>query len=65
MSAKAGGAALDFQRVYDEFQPRIRRYLARLAGAAEAEDLTQDVGDHQEVQNSGQGTREPGSRRLR
>jgi len=43
MSAEAGGAALDFQRVYDEFQPRIRRYLARLAGAAEAEDLTQET----------------------
>jgi RNA polymerase sigma-70 factor (ECF subfamily) len=43
MSAEAGGAALDFQHVYDEFQPRIRRYLARLAGAAEAEDLTQET----------------------
>ncbi len=43
MSAKAGGAALDFQRVYDEFQPRIHRYLARLGGAAEAEDLTQET----------------------
>jgi RNA polymerase sigma-70 factor (ECF subfamily) len=43
MSAEAAGAALDFQRVYDEFQPRIRRYLARLAGAAEAEDLTQET----------------------
>jgi DNA-directed RNA polymerase specialized sigma24 family protein len=43
MSAEAAGAALDFQRVYEEFQPRIRRYLARLAGAAEAEDLTQET----------------------
>ncbi len=43
MSEKAGRAALDFHRVYDEFQPRIRRYLARLAGATEAEDLTQET----------------------
>jgi RNA polymerase sigma-70 factor, ECF subfamily len=29
--------------VYDEFQPRIHRYLARLAGVADAEDLTQET----------------------
>lgn len=34
---------LDFQRVYAEFQPRIHRYLTRVAGAAEAEDLTQET----------------------
>ncbi|HET7876103.1 MAG TPA: RNA polymerase sigma factor [Methylomirabilota bacterium] len=43
MSVEPAGAALDFQRVYDEFQARIRRYLARLAGAAEADDLTQET----------------------
>lgn len=33
----------DFQKIYDEFQPRIRRYLGRLVGTSEAEDLAQDV----------------------
>jgi RNA polymerase sigma-70 factor (ECF subfamily) len=37
------GAALDFQRVYDEFRMRIRRYLARLGGPGEADDLTQET----------------------
>lgn len=43
MSENAAGAALDFQGVYDEFRPRIRRYLVRLAGVLEAEDLTQET----------------------
>ena len=43
MSGDQAGAALDFQRVYDEFQPRIRRYLARLAGPGEADDLSQET----------------------
>ena len=43
MSVEPAGAALDFQRVFDEFQPRIRRYLARLAGPGEADDLTQET----------------------
>lgn len=43
MSGEPADAALDFQRVYDEFQPRIRRYLARLAGSGEADDLTQET----------------------
>jgi RNA polymerase sigma-70 factor, ECF subfamily len=34
---------LDFQQVYDEFHPRIRRYLGRLVGSGEAEDVTQEV----------------------
>ena len=34
---------LEFQTIYDTFQPRIHRYLARLAGENEAEDLTQEV----------------------
>ncbi len=35
--------ALDFQQIYDEVHPKILRYMARLAGEAEAEDLTQEV----------------------
>ena len=35
--------ALQFQEVYDAFQPKILRYLARMIGPDEAEDLTQDV----------------------
>lgn len=35
--------APDFQAVYVEFQARIRRYLSRLVGRSEAEDLTQEV----------------------
>ncbi|MFZ2198290.1 MAG: sigma-70 family RNA polymerase sigma factor [Thermodesulfovibrionales bacterium] len=34
---------LEFQPIYDAFQPKIHRYLARLAGADEADDLTQEV----------------------
>ena len=34
---------LEFQQVYDTYQPRILRYLVRLVGADEAEDLTQEV----------------------
>ncbi len=33
----------DFQEIYKTFQPRILRYLARLVGKNEAEDLTQEV----------------------
>ena len=33
----------EFQTIYDEFQPKIRRYLSRLVGATDAEDLTQEV----------------------
>jgi RNA polymerase sigma-70 factor (ECF subfamily) len=43
MSAERNGAALDFQRVYDDFHVRIRRYLARLAGATDADDLMQET----------------------
>jgi RNA polymerase sigma-70 factor (ECF subfamily) len=35
--------AADFRALYDEFAPRIRGYLTRLVGEAEAEDLTQEV----------------------
>jgi RNA polymerase sigma-70 factor (ECF subfamily) len=43
MRGEPTGAALDFQRVYDEFLPRIRRYLARLARPGEADDLSQET----------------------
>ncbi|MBI3042033.1 MAG: sigma-70 family RNA polymerase sigma factor [Betaproteobacteria bacterium] len=33
----------EFQSVHDRFRPRVLRYLARLVGEAEAEDLTQSV----------------------
>jgi RNA polymerase sigma-70 factor, ECF subfamily len=33
----------DFQAIYGEFQPRIHRYLSRLVGRSESEDLTQEV----------------------
>src|SRR5512133_3065093 len=35
--------APDFRTLYEDFAPRIRRYLARLVGESEAEDLTQEV----------------------
>lgn len=34
---------LEFQRIYDTFQPKILRYLTHLAGESEAEDLTQET----------------------
>ncbi len=34
---------LDFQKIHAEFRPKITRYLARLVGEFEAEDLTQEV----------------------
>jgi len=33
----------DFQKIHDDFRPRILRYLTRLVGEGEAEDLTQEV----------------------
>lgn len=35
--------AADFEQVHDEFRPRVLRYLTRLAGEREAEDLAQAV----------------------
>lgn len=35
--------ALPFEDIYAECQPKIRRYLSRLLGTSEAEDLTQEV----------------------
>ena len=34
---------LDFEQIYIEFYPSIHRYLIRVMGAKEAEDLTQEV----------------------
>lgn len=34
---------LEFQKIYDTFRPKILRYLTRLTGEHEAEDLTQEV----------------------
>lgn len=34
---------LEIQNIYNTFQPKILRYLARLVGEHEAEDLTQEV----------------------
>lgn len=33
----------DFQNIYTAFNKKVRRYLARLAGETEADDLTQEV----------------------
>ncbi len=35
--------SLDFDQIYAEFRPKIQRYLTRLVGAADADDLTQEV----------------------
>lgn len=34
---------LDFQQIHETFRPKIHRYLSRLAGEDDAEDLTQEV----------------------
>ncbi len=34
---------LDFQQIHAEFRPKILRYLTRMVGETEAEDLTQEV----------------------
>ena len=34
---------LDFEEIYTEFQPKLVRYLRHLVGAADAEDLAQEV----------------------
>lgn len=33
----------EFERIHQDYRPRIQRYLARLVGENEAEDLTQEV----------------------
>ena len=32
-----------FQKIYEDFRPKIIRYLTRMVGDSEAEDLTQEV----------------------
>lgn len=39
----ATSAAPEFQVIHDRFRPRVLRYLTRLVGEGEAEDLTQSV----------------------
>ena len=34
---------LEFQQIHDAFRPKVQRYLTRLVGETEAEDLTQEV----------------------
>ena len=34
---------LDFEQIHEAFRPKIQRYLIRLVGEPEAEDLTQEV----------------------
>jgi len=38
-----GNDELEFQQVHEAFRPKIHRYLTRLVGEPEAEDLTQEV----------------------
>jgi RNA polymerase sigma-70 factor (ECF subfamily) len=33
----------NFQKIHDDFRPRILRYMTRMVGESEAEDLTQEV----------------------
>lgn len=40
---KTMSGEIDFQKVYEEYQPKIARYLSRLTGRDEAEDMAQDV----------------------
>ena len=43
MSPPSDSSRSEFQEIYDEFHPKIRRYLSRLVGSNEAEDLAQEV----------------------
>jgi RNA polymerase sigma-70 factor (ECF subfamily) len=36
-------AKVEFQSIHDDFRPKVLRYLSRLVGEADAEDLTQAV----------------------
>ncbi len=36
-------SGLEFEQIYAEFQPKIQRYLTRMVGEYEAEDLTHEV----------------------
>ncbi|MHC4104654.1 MAG: sigma-70 family RNA polymerase sigma factor, partial [Planctomycetota bacterium] len=37
------GAEINFKKIYEEFHPKILRYLSRLAGRDVAEDIAQEV----------------------
>jgi sigma-70-like protein len=41
--ASNDGPGSEFQAIYDEFKSRILRYLTRLVGSGDAEDVTQEV----------------------
>lgn len=34
---------LDFQKIHEDYRPKIQRYLTRIVGEYDAEDLTQEV----------------------
>ena len=38
-----GHSTPDIKTIYESYHPRISRYLTRLVGQSEAEDLTQEV----------------------
>jgi RNA polymerase sigma-70 factor, ECF subfamily len=38
-----GATGLSFEQIHADFRPKVQRYLARLVGEAEAEDVTQEV----------------------
>jgi len=44
---------LEFQKIYDTYQPKIFRYMARLIGESDAEDLAQEtfIKVHQALKN--------------
>ena len=43
MTEKNSEGKPEFQDIYTAFNEKVRRYLARLVGEAEAEDLTHEV----------------------
>ncbi len=43
MGQNMGAAGLNFETIHAEYRPKIQRYLARLVGPQDAEDLTQEV----------------------
>jgi len=43
MKLSMSGAESDFEQIYTDFRPKIHRYLIRMVGELEAEDLTQEV----------------------
>ncbi len=43
VAAMTATTQLDFERIHAQYRPAIRRYLTRLVGTSDAEDLTQAV----------------------